>query len=341
MLTIAYDGTDFHGWQKQRSTAAAAQGDGDDADWTDDAHLVEALASPGGGARGAAPAPRAASLEPPPTPPQSRGEAKANGPAAAAHAEPLRTVQEVLERAVRESVREPAELIGASRTDSGVHARMQVAAFTRTDPLREEDRVGPPDDRLALAINSRLPSDVLVTSCRRVHRHFDPIGHCEAKGYRYTLHTASERPIWNRRYAHHVWTPLNVGAMRDAAALLVGEHDFAAFAAAGHGRLSTVRAVHQCEVTRLDETTVAIDVSGAGFLWNMVRIIAGTLVEVGRGRRTAADVRKALESRDRRDAGPTLPPTGLCLMWIRYPEAVFDEGAELPMTRGRRRTEQE
>lgn len=302
MLTIAYDGTDFHGWQKQN----AADPSGPDSDAADDAHLADLLA---------------------PTP---------AGVALPGAAVALRTVQGVVERAVREVVREPVQLLGASRTDAGVHARMQVGAFTRFDPEREEDRRGPPDDRLALAINSRLPDDVLVTECRRVNPRFDPIGHCEAKGYRYLLHTGPERPLWNRRYVHQSRTPLNETAMREGAALLIGEHDFAAFAAAGHGRLSTIRTVLSCEVSRLDEHTLAIDVSGTGFLWNMVRIIAGTLLEVGRGRRTPADVAAALASRDRRLAGPTLPPTGLCLMWIRYPEAVFDLEAQLPMTRGQR-----
>lgn len=312
LLTIAYDGTDFHGWQKQRATDGPSDGAPSGPDEPRDGRTDGSVRSPAPGAGATAPIP------------------------AFSPSRVLRTVQEVVERAVREVVREPIELIGASRTDSGVHARMQAAAFTRADLAREEDRRGPPDDRLALAINSRLPDDVQVTGARPVHRHFDPIGHCEAKGYRYLLHTAMERPLWNRRVVHHVHTPLDEAPMRDAAARLIGEHDFAAFAAAGHGRLSTVRTVHQCEVSRLDETTLAIDVAGSGFLWNMVRIIAGTLVDVGRGRLTLDDVASALESRDRRNAGPTLPPTGLCLMWIRYPEAIFDLNADLPMTRGRR-----
>jgi tRNA pseudouridine38-40 synthase len=106
--------------------------------------------------------------------------------------------------------------------------------------------------------------------------------------------------------------------MQAAAARFVGEHDFNAFAAAGHGRLSTVRTVLSCEVSTPGPERVRIDISGTGFLWNMVRIIAGTLVEVGRGRKTAEDVTIAIESRDRRQAGPTLPPEGLCLEWIKF-----------------------
>jgi tRNA pseudouridine38-40 synthase len=117
--------------------------------------------------------------------------------------------------------------------------------------------------------------------------------------------------------------------MNEAAKRIVGEHDFAAFAAAGHGRQTTVRTVFSCEVTDVSEgraharvsddaRILRIDISGSGFLYNMVRIIAGTLVEVGRGKMSAADVAAAIESKDRRNAGPTLPGTGLCLEWIKY-----------------------
>ncbi len=194
------------------------------------------------------------------------------------------------------------------------------------------------------AINARLPEDVVVVGAEAVHGTFDPISDCVAKGYSYTLHVAHDRPLFDRRFVHHVWLPLDVDAMRWAAEKVVGEHDFAAFAKAGHGRESTVRTVFGCEV--IEESSpprrvnaaaeqqnskvrdsaaeadwsrrVRIDVSGSGFLYNMVRIIAGTLVEVGRGRLTPEDVAAAIESQDRRRAGPTLPPHGLCLEWVRY-----------------------
>lgn len=262
-LTIAYDGSAFHGWQRQ---------------------FV--------------------------------GDAPEDGAAAGERAE-LRTVQREVQRAVREVVREPVSVQGASRTDAGVHAKGQVASFTCSD-----DRRGAPEDRLALAINARLPGDALVVACERVRDDFDPIGGCVSKGYRYTLHTGALRPLWDRSRVHHVWRPLDLAAMRAGAALLVGRHDFAGFAAAGHGRLSTVRTIHACEVVEAGDERVGIDVSGDGFLYNMVRIIAGTLVEIGRGRRAPESVSRALESLDRRDAGPTLPPGGLCLEWIRYRDDV-------------------
>lgn len=261
-LTIAYDGADFSGWQKQHPPAAPS---------------------------------------------------------------PLRTVQETLERAVREAVREPVNVLGASRTDAGVHARGQVAAFTASEG-GEQGR-GWPAERgttpLVRAINARLPEDVLVRGARVVGDSFDPIGDCASKGYTYSIHVSPDRPLWDRRYVQHVWTELDAAAMNEAAAVLVGEHDFGAFAAAGHGRRTTVRTVHACSVRAVEGARdpgqrLVIEVSGDGFLWNMVRIIAGTLVEVGRGKLTAGSVREALETGDRRRAGPTLPPTGLCLEWIRY-----------------------
>ncbi|MGD9693712.1 MAG: tRNA pseudouridine(38-40) synthase TruA [Phycisphaerales bacterium] len=273
MMTVAYEGTNFHGWQKQASTAAEP--------WV--------------------------------------------------AAEGLRTVQAVVERAVREVVREPVELMGASRTDAGVHAAGQVAAFTAS-----EERRGAPDERLAPAINSRLPEDVLVQEVRRVHPRFDPVGHCESKGYRYRIWCGASRNVWERRVTAHVRTDLDVSAMCVAGSRIVGAHDFCAFAAAKHGRLSTVRTVFSCDVSREASGVVRIDVSGDGFLYNMVRIIAGTLVEVGRGKMSADDVTRAIESKDRRNAGPTMPASGLRLEWIKYPDAVFDLEGELPMTRGKR-----
>ncbi|MBL0921439.1 MAG: tRNA pseudouridine(38-40) synthase TruA [Phycisphaerales bacterium] len=268
-LTIAYDGTDFNGWQKQAA--------------------------------------------------ESVDEAAAE----------LRSVQHVVERAVIETVREPIELLGASRTDSGVHALAQMGAFSTTD-----ERRGPTDDRLALAINSRLPDDVLVRACVPANPKFHPVRPCVAKVYRYTLHTARDKPIWNRRFVHHVYVPLDEAPMREAAGAIAGRHDFAAFASAHHGRASTVRTVHACEVSRLDDDTLAIDVSGDGFLYNMVRIIAGTLVEVGKGKKAVEDVGRALESGDRRLAGPTMPAQGLRLEWIRYPEESFDLHApDVPVPR--------
>lgn len=239
--------------------------------------------------------------------------------------ESVRTVQSVVQRAVREAVREPVVVVGASRTDAGVHAAGQVAAFTRSD---DPDAPGAPDESLLAAINARLPEDVVALECRRVRPCFQPISDPVMKGYRYTIRDGDARPLWDRRFVHFVrlrpGERLNVEAMAAAAGRIVGEHDFAAFAKAGHGRKSTVRTVHACEVTRHDDGRITIDVSGNGFLHNMVRIIAGTLVDAGRGRSSPERVDEALRTGDRRLAGPTLSPEGLRLEWIEYPPEVLD-----------------
>ncbi|HVZ94622.1 MAG TPA: tRNA pseudouridine(38-40) synthase TruA [Phycisphaerales bacterium] len=285
-LTIAYDGTDFHGWQKQEPPAEGPLG----------AHILERpTGEPGVGAERAAPtggAPERARVV-------------------------MRTVQEVVERAAREVMNYPVTIIGASRTDAGVHAEFQTAAFTVPDAEGEAHR-GPPIDRMAAAINSRLPDDVLVLAAARVVDDFDPTMDCVAKGYCYSVHVSRERPLWDRKYVYHCRQALDAAKMNEAARVLVGTHDFAAFTAAGHGRGSTERTVIACSVERVPEERVEIRVAGDGFLWNMVRIIAGTLIEVGRGHRTAEDVREAIASKDRTKAGTTMPPEGLCLKWAYY-----------------------
>ena len=250
-LRLAYDGSDFHGWQRQ---------------------------------------------EPP-------------------GVEPLRTVQGELDRALVDVLQQTVTCQGASRTDAGVHAEAQVAAFTA------DCRV--PVGRLPAALNARLPEDMRVMGAWPVPRDFDPVTDALSKGYRYEI--ARMQPFrarlpFDRRMVYPAMHDLDAGRMRAAAAHLVGEHDFAAFAHAQHGRESTVRTIHACEVTALTGDRLAIDVSGNGFLYNMVRIVAGTLVEVGRGRIEPDAVPAMLASRERVNAGPTLPPNGLRLRWIHYPE---------------------
>jgi tRNA pseudouridine38-40 synthase len=301
-LTLAYDGTDYCGWQRQEPPAP--ESDGRPADQRPSRPAASKVAGP--------------------APADEDGRARIA----------LRTVQHTLEEAVAGVLRERVSVLGASRTDAGVHARGQVAAFTCGG---EEGGTGWPASRgcegLLRAINGRLPEDVLVVGCEEARGDFDPIGGAVEKEYSYTLHVSPPpptglglRPLWDRRYVHHVWSALDVEAMRRSAGTLVGTHDFAGFAAAGHGRASTVRTIFACEVVEgpgplgagEPDRRVRIVIRGDGFLWNMVRIVAGTLVEAGRGRILPGDMPAILASRDRRRAGPTLPPTGLCLEWVRY-----------------------
>jgi tRNA pseudouridine38-40 synthase len=312
-LTIAYDGTDFCGWQRQEPLAPALPGTPDAID------------------------PRPPDQRPARAPgvsisPKKIIEDLGGGRVA------LRTVQHVLDKALGEILNERVVTLGASRTDAGVHARGQIVAFTceprdaggrpagAGGPAPANEAMAghsgwPPErglDRLVRAINGRLPEDVVVIGAEAVPYGWDPVGGATSKGYSYTFHTSRTRPLFDRFYVHEVWDSLDERAMHEAGQILVGEHDFAAFTAVNHGRLTTVRTIHACSVARLNAERVRIDVSGGGFLYNMVRIIAGTLFEVGRGAWTLDRVREALASKDRQKAGPTLPGRGLCLEWVRY-----------------------
>jgi tRNA pseudouridine38-40 synthase len=173
-----------------------------------------------------------------------------------------------------------------------------------------------------MAITARLPEDVCVHRAEEVHQAFDPISDCVSKCYRYTIAHGVVAPdpalLFARRTTWATRHRLDVAAMRATAACIVGTHDFAAFAQANHGRESTVRTVFGCTVHEPAPGRAVVEVAGNGFLYNMVRIISGTLVDAGRGRTTPDDVRRALDSQDRAKAGPTLPPHGLRLEWVRY-----------------------
>lgn len=224
------------------------------------------------------------------------------------------TVQGTLAAAIREVSGEDVVPKGASRTDAGVHALDQVAAFTSTSGHSAEVWVR--------ALNAKLPPDVTVREGREVGPDFDPVAVAVGKRYRYRIHDAPWRPVLDR---HLVWRwrgRLDDGRMREAAAALVGEHDFTSFETTPSTRLSKVRTIHALDVFRPplpDDAAGAevwIEVEGNGFLYNMVRIIAGSLVTVGAGRRPAEWLGAALAARSRPAAGPTAPPQGLVLAAI-------------------------
>lgn len=247
-LLIAYDGTDFHGWQRQ------IRPDGTE----------------------------------------------------------LRTVQGVVEQSVYRTIRERVPVVGASRTDSGVHAVGQVAAF---DAEREI-----PVDRLAMALTSRLPDDVQVRAASIVPAEFDPIADAVSKCYRYDFAWGRPPecwpPLFERRTTYHTPHRLDARRMQDAASRLVGTHDVAGLAQKHHGRDDTRRTIFDCRITEPAPHRVRMEIEGSGFLYNMVRIIAGTLLDAGRGHVDPERVDEILETGDRRLAGQTLPPEGLCLRWI-------------------------
>jgi tRNA pseudouridine38-40 synthase len=220
------------------------------------------------------------------------------------------TVQQHLEEALEKLLTHPAPVVGASRTDSGVHARGQVAAFwtERPIPLRGVRR----------GLNSMLPDSIAIRDAAEVPKEFHPRFSATGKHYRYSILTRPERSPRFRDRAWHYPEPLDVVAMQHAANALVGEHDFAAFRSAGCAAKTTVRRIDSIALTRSQPHLLDVDIRGNAFLRQMVRIIVGTLVEVGAGDRAAAQIPEILASRDRVQAGVTAPPQGLELIEVRY-----------------------
>lgn len=220
------------------------------------------------------------------------------------------TVEEVVNRELTRLLQEPIEVIGASRTDSGVHALGNVAVFDTDSRI--------PPEKISYALNARLPKDIVIQDSKEVPPDFHPRRTDCVKTYEYRiLNTRFPVPTM-RLYAHYVYKPLDVEKMQAAAAFLVGEHDFASFCSAGSQVKETVRTIYRLDLKR-EGNMVSFQVEGNGFLYNMVRIIAGTLIEVGIGSYPPERVREMLEARDRIRCGPKAPACGLTLVGIRYP----------------------
>lgn len=236
MLTVAYDGTNYHGWQIQKN-----------------------------------------------------GE----------------TIEGVLNRCLSELLQEEIQVIGASRTDSGVHALGNVAVFDT------ESRI--PAEKFPYALNARLPQDIKIQNAEETELDFHP-RHCESrKTYEYRIYNAPFPMPLKRLYSHFSYTSYDIEKMKQAAAYFVGIHDFQSFCSTDAQVETTVRQVDDVQVEKQGDDIV-ISVVGRGFLYNMVRIMAGTLLEVGRGHRQPQDIPKILDAKDREAAGPTAPACGLTLI---------------------------
>ncbi len=220
-----------------------------------------------------------------------------------------RTIQGELVEAVSNLVGTRTHVHGASRTDAGVSALGQVALFEVNCPI--------PTENFPRAISGKLPSDIVVTAAEEAPPKFDLMGGPKAKLYRYTIYAGRHRPVLQLGRCWHIPRPLDVAAMNRAAQLLVGTKDFKSFATAKDRREETVRTIFRCEVTTQDDW-IYVDVEGDAFLYNMVRNIVGTLVEVGAGRWTPERMPEIIAAKDRTAAGPLAPAQGLCLMWIKY-----------------------
>ncbi len=221
----------------------------------------------------------------------------------------LRTIQGVITDAIQDLLGSEVRLFGASRTDAGVSALGQVGLIQIDSPI--------PTENLAKAITDRLPADIAVTEAVDVPEGFDLMGAVTSKLYRYTIFTGPVRPVLQIRHCWHLSTKLDTTAMAQAAQLLVGKKDFKSFASAADRRENSVRTIFRCNV-KAEDKWIYVDVEGDGFLYNMVRNIVGTLVEVGAGRWKPEKINKILEAKDRTAAGQLAPAQGLCLMWIKY-----------------------
>lgn len=238
-------------------------------------------------------------------------------------AEGIDTVQQRVEEAATAVVGHKVTVFGAGRTDAGVHATGQVANFHT--PNRAIPLVG-----LRRAVTSRLPGDIAIVSAAGVPDAFHASRSAAGKTYRYRIGVSPRRPVEASRRVYHFWRSLDVCRMRQAGMRLLGRHDFRGFATSAEQRDNTVRTVFRCELAE-DGGDVLVSVQGDGFLYNMVRNIVGTLVEIGRGRWPAGRIDKVLATCDRREAGPTAPPDGLTLVCVHYPpEALAGQVGEAP-----------
>ncbi|MCQ2539944.1 MAG: tRNA pseudouridine(38-40) synthase TruA [Acetatifactor sp.] len=219
------------------------------------------------------------------------------------------TIESELNRCLTDLLGEKIEVIGASRTDSGVHALGNVAVFDTTARM--------PAEKISYALNQRLPEDIRIQKSEEVDSDWHP-RHCDSrKTYEYRIYRGEFAMPVKRLYSYHTYRPLDVAMMRKAAAYLVGEHDFKSFCQTGAQVESTVRTILSLEIEEQGSDLV-IRVCGNGFLYNMVRIIAGTLMEVGQGKRSPESMQQVLDSLDRAAAGPTAPALGLTLMKYEY-----------------------
>jgi len=221
----------------------------------------------------------------------------------------LKTIQHEIETALYKMLHKKIYLHASGRTDAGVHARAQVANF------RTGSRLTP--DKLRIGLNALLPEDISVLEAEEAQEAFHSRFSAKSKVYRYTILNRSAKPAILRQAVYFYPYPLNVKLMRKEARVLLGRHDFKSFQAADKRKRGAVRRIKRVEVKR-DKEFIHIDLEAEGFLYNMARNIAGTLVEIGRGRFPEGSMKTILLAKNRKFAGPTLPAKGLCLLKVMY-----------------------
>ncbi len=222
-----------------------------------------------------------------------------------------KTIEEIINEELTSLLKEEIIVIGASRTDSGVHALGNVAVFDTNTQI--------PAEKLSYALNQRLPKDIVIQESKEVPADFHPRFCNSKKTYQYQILNKKFPLPTQRLYTHFVYYPLQLDKMIQATEYLVGEHDFKSFCSTRTQVTDTVRTIYSLEVEKIDDI-INITISGNGFLYNMVRIIVGTLIKVGLGVYPPTHVKEILEKKDRLAAGPKAPAQGLTLKGIEYPD---------------------
>ena len=220
-------------------------------------------------------------------------------------------IQGEIERAIEEITGEEVDLIASGRTDAGVHALAQVANFKIEKDI--------PIEKIPYSLNSKLKKSIRVKSAEEVDEKFHSRYTCKRKTYRYVINNSVQGTAIYRNLQYHFPEKLDEEKMNKGIKYLIGEHDFKSFKASGTSSKSSVRTIYDAKVTR-EGDIVTIELTGNGFLYNMVRIISGTLVDVGIEKTKPEEVKEILEAKDRLKAGKTLPPTGLYLVDVKYEE---------------------
>jgi tRNA pseudouridine38-40 synthase len=228
------------------------------------------------------------------------------------------TIQDELEQSIKQLTGEKVKVISSGRTDAGVHARGQVINFLTNSAI--------PVERWCLALNTRLPSDIVVLTAEEVPLDFHSRKAAKRKTYCYAIRMARFPNVFHRNFEFHHYTPLDVEAMREALECLIGEHDFSSFCTVRTDKEILVRTIYEARIEvfpdeMADEYKIGslrVIITGSGFLYNMVRIIVGTLFQIGEGKRASRDMRRILEARDRSQAGPTAEAIGLTLWQVEY-----------------------
>ena len=218
-------------------------------------------------------------------------------------------IQGEIEAVIENITKEKIELIASGRTDAGVHAIGQVANFKTNSNI--------PIEKIPIAINSQVKNSIRIKSAEEVDERFHSRYNCKRKTYRYIINNSKYGSSIFRNMTYHMPIKLNINEMQKAVKYFEGEHDFKAFKSSGTSSKSSIRTIYEAKVIEKNEYII-LELTGNGFLYNMVRIIAGTLVDVGLEKLKAKDIPVILEKKDRQKAGKTLPPQGLFLVKVEY-----------------------